>query len=231
MLHNYDDMLNPRANTYLNPETGQSLTAKQWAKLIGISDKNFKARYRRWGDNPKTFGLRYTPTIYTHPITGQSLTARQWDIKLGLCDGRFRERISYHGDCEAAYLPPQRRGAKPRRFFRNPETGEAKTASQWGETLNISESGFRRRIRTWGSKDPRTYSKGSLLHDGVHIVHCDTKHVYRSLAAAGKALNYSASGIRHKMIRSGLFKRLGQGVSAAPYSIASNSSLPRSCPL
>jgi hypothetical protein len=29
MLHNYDDMLNPRANTYLNPETGQNLTAKQ----------------------------------------------------------------------------------------------------------------------------------------------------------------------------------------------------------
>jgi hypothetical protein len=151
---------NPKANTYLNSETGQNLTAKQWAKLIGISDKRFKARYRRWGDNSKTFGLRYNLPIYTHPITGKSLTTRQWEIELGLCDGSFRGRISYHGDCEAAYLQPQRRGAKPRLVFHNPETGEAKTASQWGKTLNISESGFRKRVRTWGSKDPRTYSKG-----------------------------------------------------------------------
>jgi hypothetical protein len=204
----FDIPNNPKANTYLNSETGQNLTAKQWAKLIGISDRNFRSRHRQWGDNPKTFAIKYNPKIYTHPVTGQSLTARQWDIELGLCDGRFRERISCHGDCEAAYLPPQRRGAKPRRFFRNPETGEAKTASQWGETLNISESGFRRRVQTWGSKDPRTYSKGSLLNDGIHIIHRDTKHVYRSLTAAGKALNYSPSGIRNKMIRNGLFKRL-----------------------
>jgi hypothetical protein len=221
----------PKVSTYLNSETGQNLTAKQWGKLIGISERNFRSRYRRWGDQPKTFAIKYNSKIYTHPITGQSLTARQWDIELGLCDGRFRERISYHGDCEAAYLPPQRRGAKPRRFFRNPETGEVKTASHWAETLNISESGFRQRVRTWGSKDLRTYSKGSLLHDGTHVVDCNTKHVYRSLVEAGAALNYSPSGIRHKMARNGSFKKIGQGVSAAPYSNASNSSFPRSCPL
>jgi hypothetical protein len=222
-------MFNSKAKTYLNSETEQNLTAKQWAKLIRISERNFRSRHRRWGDQPRTFAIKYNPKIYTHPITKQSLTARQWDVKLGLNEGTFRERISYHGDCEKAYLPPQRRGAKPKRFFRNPETGCQKTASQWAKALNISESGFRGRVRRWGSKDRRTYSKGSLLHDGIHIIHRDTKHVYRSLAAAGKALNYSPSGIRHKMIRKGSFKKVGtQGVNAAPYSKASNSSLPRS---
>lgn len=45
-----------KAPTYRHPETGEELTAKEWAKRLGISHNAFILRRRIYGiDNPKVF--------------------------------------------------------------------------------------------------------------------------------------------------------------------------------
>lgn len=101
----------PKPKLIKHPETGEELTARQWAEKLGIPLTRIRARARRTEDISKILSPQcgFLKTI-KHPETGEELSVKVWCERLGISPQALNDRIkTNNGDLVRVLDPDYKR--------------------------------------------------------------------------------------------------------------------------
>lgn len=158
-----------RKKQITNPETGETLTSKEWCKKLGVDRKTFWLRLQEM-PAAIAFSPKKTAEQITNPSTGECLTIREWAEKLGIQTKTFRWRLK-NRSLENCFSPDLRKERSKGKIL-NPQTKERFTAREWAEIIDTTEANFLRRLKHFGLNDPRTFEP-IVRHaaSSVNLVH------------------------------------------------------------
>lgn len=129
------------ARLYTDPLTGKSLTAKEWAKKLGIPLQHFRNRLNRWKGDQFAPSEKKERNTYTNPATGECFTDIEWAKKLGITLKGFKNRVTT-GQTKNRFIPAVQLKDNKMIKTTNPATGESLTDSEWAKRLGITPNGF-----------------------------------------------------------------------------------------
>ncbi len=175
---------------------GVTMSQKQWADQLGITESGFCRRLQRWGNVDRAFrhGYQHKGNLGSRILThkGQSATVSQWSEIIGISAGAIHTRLGFGWPLEKVLSPEKYSQHRPITF-----KGKTMLVSHWEKELGFTGSTISQRLNKLGW----SVEKALTTPVGARVRHFTYKGKRKSFVEWGLEFGVPSSTIHSRLHR------------------------------